>query len=90
MTEEMRALVVKTLEEMSFPTDDLGDGTVLGPEGLGLDSLAFAEVIVQVEEEYDVRFPQEEAPAASGDITLAAFVATLVEAVETAEKVSAS
>lgn len=89
MTEDMRALVVRTIEEMSFPTDDLGDDTVLGPEGLGLDSLAFAEVIVQVEEEHDVRFPQEEAPVASVDITLADFVSTLVEAVAKAQKVGA-
>lgn len=89
MTEEIRALVVKTLEEMSFPTDDLEDDTVLGPENLGLDSLAFAEIIVQVEEECGVRFPQEDAPTASANITLAAFVSTLADAVAAAKKVSA-
>lgn len=86
MTEEMRALVVKTLEGMAFPVDDLQDDTVLGPENLGLDSLAFAEIIMQVEEEYDVRFPQEDAPIASVDITLADFVSTLAETVATAKK----
>lgn len=87
MTEEMRVFVIKALEEMSFPTDDLKDDTVLGPEGLGLDSLAFAEVIVQAEEEYEVRFPEEDAPISSVDITFETFVETLAKAVTTAKGV---
>ncbi|MFB8765387.1 phosphopantetheine-binding protein [Nocardiopsis alba] len=84
MYDEMREFVIGALEEMSFPTDDLADDSLLGPDDLGMDSLAFAEVIVQVEERYDVRFGQDEAGGPT-DISLASFVERLVKSVEIAK-----
>lgn len=82
--DDMRDFVVKALDEMSFPVEGITDDTNIGPEGVGMDSLAFAEVIVQVEEAYGVRFDPEEA-SGSTDISLGGFAKRLVSSLESAK-----
>ena len=52
----IRAFVVEALKEMNYDTDDVTGGTVLGPAGLDLESLALADLAIQVEEEFGVKF----------------------------------
>lgn len=52
----VRTFVVDALKEMNYDTDDVTGTTVLGPAGLDLESLALADLAVQVEEEFGVKF----------------------------------
>lgn len=66
MTTPVHDFLVKTLEAMNFPTDGLTDATPLGENGLELESLSVAELVMQLEEEYGIGFPDEEVEAMPG------------------------
>jgi acyl carrier protein len=46
---------------MNYPVDDIDDDTTLGPSGVDLESLALAELAVQVEDRFGVKFNEDEA-----------------------------
>ena len=52
----VRAFVVDALSQMNYDVAEVTGDTVLGPAGLDLESLALADLAVQVEEEFAVRF----------------------------------
>lgn len=56
MQEKIRAFVVSALAEMNYDVSEVTGDTDLGPAGLDLESLALADLSVQVEEEFGVRF----------------------------------
>jgi acyl carrier protein len=56
MQEQIRAFVLAALTEMNYDVSEVTGDTDLGPAGLDLESLALADLSVQVEEEYGVRF----------------------------------
>lgn len=60
MKEEIRRFVIDSLRQMNYPVDDIDDDTTLGPSGVDLESLALAELAVQVEDEYGVKFDEDE------------------------------
>jgi len=76
MTDDIRQFLLQSLKEMNYSTDGIEDDTVLGPAGADLQSLALAELAVRVEDEYGVRFDDEEAEMLAG-MTVGEF-ATLV------------
>jgi acyl carrier protein len=61
MDEEIRQFVVSALKEMNYDVSDVTGETDLGPAGLDLESLAVAELAVQVEDRYGVKFSDEDA-----------------------------
>ncbi|MFL6141271.1 MAG: phosphopantetheine-binding protein [Labedaea sp.] len=61
MTDEIRQFLLESLTEMKYATDDVDDDTVLGPAGVDLESLALAELAMRVEDQYGVRFDEDEA-----------------------------
>lgn len=61
MIEQMRATIFDMLREMNYDIAGESGSLVLGPEGLDLESLAVAELAVRIEDEYGVRFRDEEA-----------------------------
>ena len=66
MKENVREFLLQSLKEMNYSTDGIDDDTVLGPAGADLQSLALAELAVRVEDEYGVRFDDEEAERLAG------------------------
>ncbi|GIG59425.1 MULTISPECIES: acyl carrier protein [Longispora] len=60
MSTDIREFVVKALEEMNYDVEGLDDETTLGPAGVDLESLALAELAVRVEEQYGVKFNEDE------------------------------
>ncbi|HET9143123.1 acyl carrier protein [Actinophytocola sp.] len=61
MVDEIRQFLLESLTEMKYSTEDIDDGTVLGPAGVDLESLALAELAMRVEDRYGVRFDEDEA-----------------------------
>ncbi|MFL6164355.1 MAG: acyl carrier protein [Jatrophihabitantaceae bacterium] len=60
MHEEVRAFVVSSLKDMNYDVDGLDDATTLGPAGLDLESLALADLLMRVEDQYHIRFAEDE------------------------------
>ena len=60
MTTEVRQFVIASLEEMNYDVEGIDDDTTLGPAGVDLESLALAELAVRVEEQYGVKFSEDE------------------------------
>jgi acyl carrier protein len=56
MRDQIREFVIAKLDEMNYDVAGVTGETVLGPAGLDLESLALADLAVQVEEEYKVKF----------------------------------
>jgi acyl carrier protein len=74
--DEVRTFTIQSLKEMNYDVSDVSDDSVLGPAGLDLESLAVAELAVRVEDEYGVKFTDEEQESA-GLWTLGEFVGTV-------------
>lgn len=66
MKDDIRQFLLQSLKEMNYSTEGIEDDTVLGPAGADLQSLALAELAVRVEDEYGVRFDDEEAEQLAG------------------------
>lgn len=60
MQEEVRAFVVSSLKDMNYDVDGVDDATTLGPAGLDLESLALADLLMRVEDQYHIRFAEDE------------------------------
>jgi acyl carrier protein len=61
----VRAFVVETLSQMNYDVSDVTGTTVLGPAGLDLESLALADLAVQVEEKFGVTFELDDMEGAA-------------------------
>ncbi len=60
MQDEVRAFVVSSLKDMNYDVDGVDDATTLGPAGLDLESLALADLLIRVEDQYHIRFAEDE------------------------------
>jgi acyl carrier protein len=76
MTDDIHQFLLDALTEMNYSTDDLDDGTALGPAGADLESLALAELTVRVEDRFGVRFDDNEAEMLAS-MTIGEFCATV-------------
>ena len=66
MRTDVGQFIIDVIAEMNYPVDDVEADTPLGPAGVNLESLAVAELAVRVEDEYGVRFGDEEAEKMAG------------------------
>lgn len=85
MKDTVRAFVLETLtEKMNEPVDPatVQDDMSLGPEGLNLESLAFVELMANIETEYDVTFEDDELEKL-GQLTFGEFCAAVAERTST-------
>jgi acyl carrier protein len=60
MDNEVRQFVIEALAAMNYDVSDVTGDTDLGPAGLDLESLAVAELAVQVEDKFGVKFTDED------------------------------
>ncbi|GAB7186828.1 hypothetical protein ATKI12_6659 [Kitasatospora sp. Ki12] len=60
MQDRIRAFVLAALTEMQYDVTEVTGDTDLGPAGLDLESLALADLSVQVEDEYGIKFDLDE------------------------------
>ena len=60
MSDEVRAFVISSLKDMNYDVEGVDDATTLGPAGLDLESLALADLLMRVEDEYRIRFAEDE------------------------------
>jgi acyl carrier protein len=60
MSDEVRAFVISSLKDMNYDVEGVDDATTLGPSGLDLESLALADLLMRVEDEYRIRFAEDE------------------------------
>jgi len=81
MTTDVYQVLITGLENMNYPKDELRPEVQLGPEGLDLESLALAELSIEIEESFDVTFEQEELESLA-TLTLGAFAAEIAARVE--------
>lgn len=83
MTDEIRRFLLESLTEMKYDTDDIDDDTVLGPAGVDLESLALAELAMRVEDQFGVRFDEDEAEAFAA-MTVGEFCAAVAHRAQAA------
>ncbi|MER5866279.1 acyl carrier protein [Kitasatospora sp. NPDC002040] len=60
MQERIHEFVLAALAEMNYDVSEVSGDTDLGPAGLDLESLALADLSVQVEDEFGVKFDLDE------------------------------
>jgi acyl carrier protein len=60
MDDEVRQFVIEALAAMNYDVSEVTGDTDLGPAGLDLESLAVAELAVQVEDKFGVKFTDED------------------------------
>jgi acyl carrier protein len=78
MNPDVRQFVIDAIGEMNYPVDDVTADTPLGSAGVDLESLAVAELAVRVEDEYGVKFADEEAEQMAA-WTIGEFADAIVE-----------
>lgn len=77
MNEQVYKFVVAALAEMNYETDGIDESTPIGPAGVDLESLSIAELGVRIEDEYGVRFADEEVEEVAS-MTIGEFVELVV------------
>ncbi len=80
-SDEIRDFVMQALTIMEVDLADIHEDGTLGPAGADLDSLVLAELVVRVEEQYDIKFTSDEMEQ-MGALTVREFCDLAVERVE--------
>jgi len=88
MEDEVREFVVEAVRSMNYDVTDVAGDTDLGPAGLDLESLAIAELAVQVEDKFGVQFTDEDTTELPL-MTLDEFAAEVVKRISVAAAGSA-
>lgn len=60
MITEVRQFIIDALEKMQFDVSQVTGATSLGPADLDLESLAVADLAVQIEDAYGVQIDEDE------------------------------
>ena len=60
MDEDIRQFVINALNEMDYDVSDVTGDTDLGPAGLDVTSLSLAELALHIEDEFRVKFDEDE------------------------------
>lgn len=60
MSDEVVTFTIDALRQMNFDVEEADPGTVFGPAGIDLDSMAVAELALRVEDTYGVKFSEED------------------------------
>jgi len=80
MKAEIREFVVASLKDMNYDVEGIDDDTTLGPAGVDLESLALADLAVRVEDQFGVKFADDESEQLAL-MTVGEFTATVADRV---------
>ena len=80
MEAEIREFTVDALRKMNYDVSEVTDETQLGPAGLDLESLALADLAVQLEDQFHVKFNDDDMETLAL-MTLSEFAKTLADRV---------
>ncbi|MFD8085501.1 phosphopantetheine-binding protein [Kitasatospora sp. NPDC059722] len=83
MQDRIRDFVLSALAQMQYDVSGVTGDTDLGPAGLDLESLALADLSVQVEDEFGVKIDLDEMET-TAMMTLDEFTADVVRRIEAA------
>jgi acyl carrier protein len=83
MADPIQQFIFASLRDMDYDTEGLDGSSQLGPRGADVDSLGLAELAIRVEDEFGVKFGEEEAEELAG-ATVAEFCAAVRERMATA------
>lgn len=78
MIDDIREFILRSLREMNYDVNGISDDTQLGPRGADVESVALAELAVRVEDEFGVRFSEDEAEELAG-LTVGEFCGKVAE-----------
>ncbi len=84
MADSIQQFILDSLQEMNYDVDGIDADTQLGPRGADLRSLSLAELALRVEDEYGVKFGEDEAEELAGK-TVGEFCAIVAERMGTAK-----
>lgn len=62
----IKQFILTSLQEMNYDVTDIDDDSQLGPAGADVSSLALVELAVRVEDQYGVKFSEDEAEELAG------------------------
>jgi acyl carrier protein len=60
MFDDVYQFLISALEDMNYDTSEVSADTSLGPAGLDLESLCVADISLQVEDTFGIRFDDDE------------------------------
>jgi len=72
---EIKKVIISSLFLKNITPDDIKDDAPLFGEGLGLDSVDAMELIIAIEDKFDVKITQEDKDAFASVNALAEFIA---------------
>lgn len=75
---EVQTFIIEALKDMNYDVSDVTGETPLGPAGLDLESLSVAEIAIQVEDTYGVKFEEDEMESVAL-LTVSGLVKEIVE-----------
>lgn len=84
MAQDLREFILNALKEMNYDVSEVTGDTELGPAGLDLESLALADLAVQLEDEYGIKFGDDDMESLAL-MTLDEFTAALTGRIEAAK-----
>ncbi|MFH8796417.1 acyl carrier protein [Streptomyces sp. NPDC017941] len=58
--DEVTKFILDALSTMNYDVSEVSPDSPLGPSGLDLESLSVAEIAIQIEDTYGVRFEEDE------------------------------
>jgi acyl carrier protein len=84
MTDSIREFIINSLREMNYDVEGIGNDTELGPRGADVESVALAELAIRVEDQYGVKFGEDEAEELSS-LTVGEFCALVADRLAVAQ-----
>lgn len=78
MSTEVEKFIIEALDNMNYDVTEVTGDTPLGPSGLDLESLSVAEIAIQVEDTYGVKFEEDEMETVAL-LTISGLVKEIVE-----------
>lgn len=87
VTAEVHQFIIDALKNMNYDVTDVTGDTPLGSNGLDMESLSVAEIAIQVEDTYGVKFDEDEMETVAL-LTVAGLVKEVVDRAAAAASVS--